>query len=1150
MSKKLLLLLVLATSSCWASFTFTTPGGLPFAVNLSHTGARILSSTSVPTNSYVVWDTVSHWSASCIASGANPCASYPNYESPQAYHGVFNWFIGGVPLSVGGTPVYFRVCATDGTSTSCSREATFTTLPQPVPHPALAILPQTTPTPTVPIQTGTTRTIGVTTGCTDPLACWNISSCGDTIVVRAAVPVIGNWALPIKTCSPGSQLLIETDQVASLPPARTQITPASLSSVASLEPSIFSHYLYTTVPTNGNCHPGGYLWLYSSANTPSFNMQQCVQNPATPLTITNVTGCVSAGNGNLGACSVTTSSANNFSAANGGDIVWVQGVVGVNKANGTCRVTSVTSPTVFVMTCSAGYVDPSNTYISGGTVQNHVWSSTLTPQSVTLGAAPTYFPPAGACSPEGAWGYDASHATQNYDPALGPILGTTSTGSVVRCVQDESGSNLVWRQWTVWLNDPTTSPQGEFTLDLSGSSWIYVLGVRLASQRIPPEPLWLRDGGYPEASTAIQGGHMSASFINTSVNSSNITFDRCIVDGIDYPRGMVSGVMRLNGNNISIVDSYITGISLWFSGTDRGPRYDDYASAALIRSGGTGFLLRNNYIEAGGITMHFDDSESLVLPIFDNTIVRNTFYRNPAHFYGSNNPLFNCSLNCAYYPFRQVLESKASVRELVDGNTFTNNWRNVSAGTALQLSPLSDSSPYNNQYATISGGNTIDWGAGIPVTNLAAGNWLACAIGGLDQLYQVAAAPTTHSVTVASIANGVSLCVRMDYPYGITDVTFSNNTFTNFPNGLSTFGVKSAALGSAVQNFSNVPLQRITLLNNLWNGILDDNPIGGPSGTTGDPNIWQSNGGGYGFSNPTPFGFDIISDHETYVGVGGVLPAVFGIPPGQGTNTDGISLTNGVYSMRDPATCPVPANCTRLSPINAGGASGSAMMARVSAGTYSLANGLYQMAGGSPGGYPASISWLSNVSQFNFSADYRLGSALGANMIALNTAQGQVSNVVGSVTAPAIVDAGSPSDTGYSTPATCTSGGVPVACGTTAYTLTSPTPLPILPPGTSDMTMRYGPQFTYHIQVAAPGTYTVLLNFVEPTVTGPGQRVFSVWANDQPILQDLDLYAESGYMVPTARAASISIAGTDLYLMFSASIRNAVISSIAVSPGP
>lgn len=143
-----------------------------------------------------------------------------------------------------------------------------------------------------------------------------------------------------------------------------------------------------------------------------------------------------------------------------------------------------------------------------------------------------------------------------------------------------------------------------------------------------------------------------------------------------------------------------------------------------------------------------------------------------------------------------------------------------------------------------------------------------------------------------------------------------------------------------------------------------------------------------------------------------------------------------------------------------------------------------------------------------------------------------------------VIYPGSAGDAGYS-------------AGTTAYTIPQFIPLPTLPPGTQS-TLRYGingASFTYTLQVPIAGVYAVLLGFVEPCSTAatcdrwtprPGQRVFSVWANDQPILQNLDVYAEVGALTPLVKAALLYIPGS-LTLTFTASVRNAMVSLISVT---
>jgi hypothetical protein len=121
----------------------------------------------------------------------------------------------------------------------------------------------------------------------------------------------------------------------------------------------------------------------------------------------------------------------------------------------------------------------------------------------------------------------------------------------------------------------------------------------------------------------------------------------------------------------------------------------------------------------------------------------------------------------------------------------------------------------------------------------------------------------------------------------------------------------------------------------------------------------------------------------------------------------------------------------------------------------------------------------------------------------------------------------------------------PAGFTTTAYTIPQFISFPTLPPGTNS-TLRYGQSFSYTITVPVPGMYLILLGFVEPTVQGPNQRIFSVLANDQPIIQNLDLFAEVGYLQPSVKTAPVYIQNT-LVLQFTASVRNAVVSLISVT---
>ena len=67
-------------------------------------------------------------------------------------------------------------------------------------------------------------------------------------------------------------------------------------------------------------------------------------------------------------------------------------------------------------------------------------------------------------------------------------------------------------------------------------------------------------------------------------------------------------------------------------------------------------------------------------------------------------------------------------------------------------------------------------------------------------------------------------------------------------------------------------------------------------------------------------------------------------------------------------------------------------------------------------------------------------------------------------------------------------------------------------------------------------------------MAGPFQRLFSVSINDQPVLVNFDVFAAAGYLTPIQRSFVAVPNNGQLVIAFSASVRNAVISSIQVSP--
>jgi len=113
-------------------------------------------------------------------------------------------------------------------------------------------------------------------------------------------------------------------------------------------------------------------------------------------------------------------------------------------------------------------------------------------------------------------------------------------------------------------------------------------------------------------------------------------------------------------------------------------------------------------------------------------------------------------------------------------------------------------------------------------------------------------------------------------------------------------------------------------------------------------------------------------------------------------------------------------------------------------------------------------------------------------------------------------------------------------------------PVGLLPPGSTDATLRFGDSFTCHLAVT-PGNYEVTLRFVEPAIPGdnyPGHpplspiphRVFSATVNGVLAADRLELLTTAERTVKVL--ASIGQIDVTLVML----IRSAVLSSIDVKP--
>jgi hypothetical protein len=156
-------------------------------------------------------------------------------------------------------------------------------------------------------------------------------------------------------------------------------------------------------------------------------------------------------------------------------------------------------------------------------------------------------------------------------------------------------------------------------------------------------------------------------------NADHIVFDRCWIHG--SPTGEdVKGLDFESSSYIALVDSFVSDIHSKTSvyGAD---------SSAVGSVTGTGPLkVVNNYLEAAGAAILWGGGRA------DTTLSDIEFRRNhvfkPLIWWHKHPSFFGTQ-----FAVKNLYETKNSVRELIEGNIFENNWAQSQKGTAILLYP-------------------------------------------------------------------------------------------------------------------------------------------------------------------------------------------------------------------------------------------------------------------------------------------------------------------------------------------------------------------------------------------------------------------------------------------------------------------------------
>jgi hypothetical protein len=714
---------------------------------------------------------------------------------------IHSWYATGLP---GGTTIYYQVCSTNSSGTTCSAPGSFSTSVQTA-IPAPPVAPTPVDTPVAP--TGNILTVGP--NCDDPatglVAMWSQANWGDIVEIDPAVTPFcaGSYVFPAKAGNTDASLYVLTRVKNVLDLGSEQITPFRKPKMARFvhtAPNVIM--IGSADPSGLSCFAGSYLWRQGQSN--AWAMYRC--NNVNGQSIGSIPS-----SGNLQITVAAHGYSNTNAVCGTGVMGWISGVTGTGASgtNGPWFFNVLDANTLELHPCINSGIAQATGPTSGGTVAINQFQL----EPVVEGTVPP-----STCNYGQWWHEQASsgaddeyHRTYYCSPA---------------------------NQWLPYRMNPNFGATPAPVIDLVTNQ-----AHNLMFQGLSFEPLPLKadpqrlEYTYQPANQPT--GTLFWNFVGQSRYNHHIYWDQVLAQCPDPdPNGAMvrchGFASPFDGSHITVRRSYFSGWQIFHSLPD----LDDGSAVVFVVEHGPGpHEFVDNHIECAGICVYYTDDVASTSVATDLTFKRNYVITPDQYWNVSPAWLGNAPFpGNIYWSQRHRFELKRLQRGILDGNIFVGGWvwNNNAAAICLctrggaigaQISALN-----NATIVTYDASVQYDWG----VENLQVGDLVVFQnlAGGTcpttpAAVYTVATVVNTYTFTVSPspgcTATRGNVARLANQTANISDVLISNNTLRDSPTGIYMLGHDSYA-GPPNGLVSNA-MQRIQITNNIATN-LDGTRVG------------------------------------------------------------------------------------------------------------------------------------------------------------------------------------------------------------------------------------------------------------------------------------------------------------------------------------